>query len=169
MAGIRQEALMHRRLAQLIDQHLGQPDIGIAARDIDIAAGKVAEDGLQNIADGQGDRSARQMLAVHGIQIHRTVNNRLGVVGTVLGVGRHPDGVLRWRHKALAIDFKAHHSVGHIVQRAPGMGVGHGMAVGFDLGIAKVNRRRQAVELGDVDQILAHAVWIRGEVGWIAV
>ena len=34
----------------------------------------------------------------------------------VLGVGRHPDRVLRRRHKAPAIDFKAHHTVGHIIQ-----------------------------------------------------
>ena len=32
----------------------------------------------------------RQVLAMRRIQIHRAVNNRLGIVGTVLGIGRDP-------------------------------------------------------------------------------
>ncbi|MNH24788.1 hypothetical protein D3C71_1646250 [compost metagenome] len=87
----------------------------------------------------------------------------------MLGVGRHPHGVLRWRQEVLAGDLQVHHAVGGVVELAPGVAMQGAAGVGTELVVAEVHRGREPGELGNVEVFARHAVCFAGWVVWIGV
>ena len=139
-AGIGQVALMHRRLLQLVHQHLGQARVGCALGNLHVAGGKVLEDRLDDLADGQGTALPWQVLAHRRRQAHGSIANRLMAVEAVFGVRRHPHRVLRRRHETAAGNLHVQHAMGRVLEGAPGMAMGRGKAMGSKIGVAKVHR-----------------------------
>ncbi|MNP24034.1 hypothetical protein D3C76_1167690 [compost metagenome] len=168
-AGVGQIALVHRGLLQLIHQYLGQTLVRIALGNLHVPGGEVLEDRLEDVADGQGTGSRRQISAHLGRQAHGAVVDRLVAIETVLDLWRHPHRVLRRRHEAAALDIHVQHAVGCIFQRPPGMPMGGGVFVGVKIGVAEVHRRRQFAEVQQVDVFTAHAVRHQGRVVRIEV
>lgn len=78
-AGEWQVAGLRRRKVQLVQQHLDQALVAFVLGHLEIALGEVAEDGLENIADHQGAGLLGQVLAQLAGQVHRTVDDRLGL------------------------------------------------------------------------------------------
>ncbi|MNM39643.1 hypothetical protein D3C81_504270 [compost metagenome] len=79
----------------------------------------------------------------------------------MLGIGRHPYGVVRRRQEALAGYVQVHHAVGGVVELAPGMAMGCAVGVGTEFVVAKVDRGRELVERGDSEEFARHACLVR--------
>ncbi|MNI74934.1 hypothetical protein D3C73_1310490 [compost metagenome] len=87
---------MHRCLLQLIHQHLGQALVRGLLGDLHVPGGKVLENCLEDVADGQCASLLWQISAKGGRQADCAIIDRLVAVEAVLGLGGHPHGVLRW-------------------------------------------------------------------------
>ncbi len=110
-----------------------------------------------------------QRCAQAAVEVDGTVDDGLGVVAAMLGVGRHPNGVVRRRQEALAGHIQMHYAVGGVVQLAPAVLVHGAVGVGNELVVAEVHRGRQLGELGDIKVFARHAVCFAGSIVWIEV